>query len=81
MTGGGNLSDIPAAAWQRLFCYVIISRLSDKSINDAWRSLIEIYTWEWEQNRFIAKVPTVGTLPVSSISRIERTPFIIDENL
>ena len=67
----------------RLICLYALSHLNEKSLREACRSLIEIYSWQLEQDRLPPPTaPSVIKIHVPNAPRLVKTefkPVVIEE--
>ena len=47
---GRREADIPQIALYRIACYLLLSYFDEKSLVDAYQSLTDIYSWQWDRN-------------------------------
>jgi hypothetical protein len=66
------------AAAYRILCLFIIGCLDDKAIIEAYNNLQDIYSWQMDQFQHPPKLKQVISTPLKSITRVSRTPFIVD---
>jgi hypothetical protein len=76
---GDDLSGIASVAMCRLYCLLIITRLNEKSLHEAYESLSGIYSWQINQGNVTIKDVERHNLGPSNVRRIERTPFAFRE--
>lgn len=79
---GRILSEANKVAFCRAACIFFAAKLNDTAILEAYESLHDLYRWQIEKGRYIAKAkPSLTTISISNIHQLPRNPFVVDPEI
>lgn len=74
---GEDIGAVSPAAFHRMVCFYVLTRLSEKSLVEACQSLIGIYSWQLNLPNVTIKNPEIRHLGPVVVRQKEKAPFII----
>ena len=63
----------------RVACLYFVCNLNNSNIIEAYEQLSDMYSWQQKQATVQVTDQRRRTIPVSSVTRVDRAPFVIDD--
>ncbi len=76
---GDDFTEVAPIALCRLYCLYIITRLNEKSLHDAYESLVDLYSWQFQQTNVTVHNIERHSIGKSRVKHIEKAPFAFRE--